>query len=377
MSQQSTALLERAITLSHEASTDPARWTEFVGVFERSCKAAGGALFTPGLDPELRRFHVNTGSMSTPTGIAGYFEHWFTEDPWNNAVAGTGFFEVAGELHVGCEFLPDAALRHTAYYNDYGRELESGHKLSLKVCDADDAHAPVTHLVLNRPLSQDGFDDEDKQRARILWPHVRRAVHTHWMLQRARELSRAGAAALDVLPLPAWVVRADATIEFANVAARALEPSAAWQCDRSSRLHKLGDLDAAALREVVRLAPSGPTQAVALADRGRPVRGTLRVAPVAEVALYVTAWPRAYALLMLEMPSESADRQWLQRTGAQYGLTSAERRVLEQLGAGRTVEQIAAEQRVNASTVRTHLRALFAKTGRGRQSDLVRLALGR
>jgi DNA-binding CsgD family transcriptional regulator len=226
-------------------------------------------------------------------------------------------------------------------------------------------------------LHEAGFDDFDKQRMRILWPHLRRAVQTHWLLQRARELPRAAGAALDALPLPAWVLRADATMEYANAAARALEPSAIWRSDHRQRLSSLGDLDAAAIAETARRAPAGAARVLALGGKSGPLRAILRTAPVGEVALYVSAWPRAQVLFILEMPFAQTEQQWLKDLCTRLHLTPAESRVLEQLAAGMTADQIAATQSVNVTTVRTHLRALFAKTGRNRQSDLVRLALGR
>ena len=374
MSQDSMHL-ERAIALCHQASADPAAWRDVLRMVCDGWGAPGAALFEPGLDPELRRFRVTWGSMQS--GVPEYFGYWAEFDPWTCAVAGTGFFEVAGEVRLGCEFLDDAALLRTAYFNEHGRHHGSGHKLSLKVCDADDQCAPVTNLVLTRPLHEAGFDDFDKQRMRILWPHLRRAVQTNSLLQRARELPRAAGAALDALPLATWVLRADATMEYANLAARALEPSAIWRSDHRRRLSALGDLDAAAIVETASLATAGAARILALDGESGPRRAILRTAPVGEVALYVSAWPRAQVLFMLEMPFAQAEQQWLRTLCAKLHLTPAESRVLEQLAAGMTADQIAATQSVNVTTVRTHLRALFAKSGRNRQSELVRLALGR
>jgi DNA-binding CsgD family transcriptional regulator len=56
-----------------------------------------------------------------------------------------------------------------------------------------------------------------------------------------------------------------------------------------------------------------------------------------------------------------------------FGLTPAETRLLSRLLAGRTLEEAAAEFGIAISTAKTHLRAIFAKTGVARQADLVRL----
>ena len=56
-----------------------------------------------------------------------------------------------------------------------------------------------------------------------------------------------------------------------------------------------------------------------------------------------------------------------------FGLTGAEARLAMALGAGKTLEVAADEFAVTRHTVRGQLRDLFAKTGTGRQAELVRL----
>lgn len=61
--------------------------------------------------------------------------------------------------------------------------------------------------------------------------------------------------------------------------------------------------------------------------------------------------------------------------GQAYGLTGAELRVLLGLADDATPADIAQRYGIAASTVRTHLKSLFAKTGAKRQKDLVKLLL--
>jgi DNA-binding CsgD family transcriptional regulator len=57
-----------------------------------------------------------------------------------------------------------------------------------------------------------------------------------------------------------------------------------------------------------------------------------------------------------------------------YGVTRAERRLLEMLAEGMTVFEAGQSLGVSANTTKTHLRGLFAKTGTRRQAELMRLA---
>ncbi len=58
-----------------------------------------------------------------------------------------------------------------------------------------------------------------------------------------------------------------------------------------------------------------------------------------------------------------------------FGATAAELRVLKFLFNGMSVEEISATLNLSLNTVRTHVRALFAKTGATRQSELLRIAM--
>lgn len=67
---------------------------------------------------------------------------------------------------------------------------------------------------------------------------------------------------------------------------------------------------------------------------------------------------------------ERERENWL---GQRYRLTPAEARLAAHIAAGGTVAGYAALSGVAEGTARTHLKAVFAKTGVHRQSDLIRL----
>ncbi|MBN9265605.1 MAG: helix-turn-helix transcriptional regulator, partial [Hyphomicrobium sp.] len=56
-----------------------------------------------------------------------------------------------------------------------------------------------------------------------------------------------------------------------------------------------------------------------------------------------------------------------------YGLTRAEARVALAAVSGLSIPEAAIQLRISANTIKTHLRRVFAKTGTGRQTELVRL----
>ncbi len=56
-----------------------------------------------------------------------------------------------------------------------------------------------------------------------------------------------------------------------------------------------------------------------------------------------------------------------------FGLTPAEARIVSELASGKRLEQIAEQLGVQVNTARAHLKSAFAKTGTGRQAELVQL----
>lgn len=63
------------------------------------------------------------------------------------------------------------------------------------------------------------------------------------------------------------------------------------------------------------------------------------------------------------------------RVGTILGLTPAESHVAVSLARGQTIRDVAAATGRSATTIRWHLRQIFAKQGISRQTDLVRLVM--
>jgi DNA-binding CsgD family transcriptional regulator/PAS domain-containing protein len=85
----------------------------------------------------------------------------------------------------------------------------------------------------------------------------------------------------------------------------------------------------------------------------------------------LAALPGAAAVIIQD-PAEGAPPA-VEAIGLLYGLTAAERNVLEHVAASHTPQETADHLGVSVNTIKTHLQKIFAKTGTARQADLVRL----
>lgn len=181
---------------------------------------------------------------------------------------------------------------------------------------------------------------------------------------------------LDLLPQPVWLVQPDLRLDHQNLAARS-QPWADAVSIVHQRLDRLGDLDAHALLAAVAQAQlavqSRFSQPLGLEVGGRLRRAELRTVPLMPAGAVCA---ERQFMLVLEVPGEPGDEAWLDHLCQHHRITPAERRVMQRLMRGDTPREMTGGLNVSYATVRTHLRALYAKTGCRRQAELVQLGFG-
>jgi DNA-binding CsgD family transcriptional regulator len=99
----------------------------------------------------------------------------------------------------------------------------------------------------------------------------------------------------------------------------------------------------------------------------------LHVLPLGHSPLRAGLAPAAAAAIFVA-PAASPPPPPADAVAALFDLTPSEVRVFVHIAAGLTQVETAKLLGVGVSTVKTHLLKVFAKTGTGRQADLVRLA---
>jgi DNA-binding CsgD family transcriptional regulator/PAS domain-containing protein len=364
---------ERLVARWNRAALDPSHWSAAVGAVAGALGAELGSLTTPLPDPAGRFLFTGHGERLAE-GMPLYMQHWVAQDPWLVGAAAKGIALPAGSVSFGREVIDPAALHRSAFYNEFGKTYGLDDVISLTVCDEHDAVAPTTRLSFFKTGGAD-FDRTERELLQTLWPHLQRAVQSHWLLRKAREHDRIAEQTLDAVPHPAWVLRADATIEHANPSASALMREAVWVGTQGGRLARIGSLDSGALVAALARGAAGtpPVLATGCASGGRWRRAKVHISPVRGQPAYATAWPHASALLMLDLPPpEQLTQSWLHAFARHHRLTIAETQVLTLLARGHDVPAIAETLGVAYSTARTHMATLLAKTGCARQADLTR-----
>lgn len=172
---------------------------------------------------------------------------------------------------------------------------------------------------------------------------------------------------LDEIGTPILLLDSDTRLVYSNRAADLLLRQADGLHVHSGVLITMSGHVTTRLHSSVRMALSnGRIDVFAIPRRSGRLPFVLRVTRV------VTSEPYCLATLVDPETSITPDPATLVEL---FNLTFAEARLAVALGKGETVTDVAAQFKIKVSTVRSHLRTVFAKTGTSRQSDLVRLVL--
>jgi DNA-binding CsgD family transcriptional regulator len=227
----------------------------------------------------------------------------------------------------------------------------------------------------NRHENAGKLTDVERTTMRLLVPHLRRAVTISDLLDIKNIEVATLAATLDTFNAGIIVVGDNAHILHANRAARDMllkrDPIAAINGTLSIR-------DAQAGSEIVTAIELARADEAAIGTNGIgvPLRNegaaVAHVLPLARGNLRTRLAPRATAAVFITHREDSRPED-IGAIAANFGLTPAERRMLECVASGATLGQAAEMLDISANTAKTHLAHIFSKTGVTRQADLIAL----
>lgn len=361
------------IGLAYESALDPIRWPVFL---ERTAQAMNAR------SAMLRLVDYNAAKVGLfetvgydPSFTAAYRNHFVRLDPYVEGLKRVALGSaVPSEMMIGL-----AERRKTEYHNDYERPQGKVYFAGC-VLARDDSHN--LHFAVQRGPRDIPFGEDAEALAllRTIVPHVARAgqVHRHlaeateqkWLSLEALNHLRVGVILTDGRAKPFFINRAAEQLVSAIHGLRVVAQGLALPLPAdTARLHKL-------IAEAGRIA----------SGQGLAMQGCLRAALVGGAVLQIlvvpliptqTRWgglmPTSSVAVFISKPG----RQRLPwgKVGAFYGLTRAEARLASKLAEGLSLEEAAKMLAITLHTARSQLKAVFAKTGVGRQSELVALLL--
>lgn len=236
-----------------------------------------------------------------------------------------------------------------------------------------DSHSVGT-IGFNRHADAGLVGPREVEVMRLLLPHLQRAATISRVLEARSIALRQFETVLSGLAIPVAVVSGDLAVKFVN-------PSLADILAMPNR-----NFDVVNGQLHLRFPPAHALLVTTLRDatneghiEGRAAFGIPIGIPSDQVqSLHILPLPgkavREPEFAIILTPLSAALESAGSTVASLFQLTRAEQRVFEQIAAGRSIDDASATLGVATSTIRTHLLRIFAKTGMGRQAELVALA---
>jgi DNA-binding CsgD family transcriptional regulator len=362
------------VGLIYDSACDPTAWPQLLETLRRTVGASGADLSYFDLEKP-------SASISHSNGIVDgaftqeYLADFIWCDPFVIAGRNAGMF-VTGTVGIGESVVTTAALKKTAFYNDFGKRHEYTGGLTA-IISADGKRGSALNLC--RPINHT-FGDAELRLMRALVPHLQRALQMHDRMADLEDREGALHDALNRLETGAMLVGRSGRVLFVNDAARltlaerdglAIDGgmlSGSRPRDTRELRNLIGGAATTAAREG--LLPGG----LILVDRPSGRRALQVIVAPAPVRDDVQAFGRTCVVVFVTDPERTPARD-VALTARVYGFSRAETDVARLLLRGQTVQEIARSLYLTANTVRFHLKQLFAKTGTHRQAEFVRMML--
>jgi DNA-binding CsgD family transcriptional regulator/PAS domain-containing protein len=235
----------------------------------------------------------------------------------------------------------------------------------------------IGSISLSRHESAGAVTDGDLQVIGLLAPHLRRAAAIGDVLNMQAIKIGTFESAFDLLQAGVLFVDRDCRIIYANRAARAMLEKGSPIQSVHGKLKTQVAHTAAALKKSVAVVTEA---AIGRMGIGVPVPQSdggpayIHVLPLMTGDTRSRLAPRASAALFVTAKDDSVGPH-AEAIAAVFDLSPAEIRILQGLLTGRAPAEIADDLGLATPTVRSHLANIYAKTGTGRQSDIIRLAV--
>lgn len=322
----------------------------------------------PGPDNSGSMIHSGSHDMAAKES---YEKHYFAIDPFVRLEEGQ---VVTVEELIGAEQWLQSPI-----YRDYMRQIDVRHILGADVYTREGVEC---RLRATRGHGAAPFGDDDKALLHSLLPHLKRAIQLHSRLDSLECERQVFAGTVNRMLLGMLSISQTGEIIEMNPEARRIlaQKDGLWLsghtlCVESTKerreLHRaiqqampgnFGSEGPAVIEAMPVTRPSGNSRLVLMVRSIPPGR-------------WSESRARPAVAVFIRDPDASAPQSAHEMTRRLFGLTRVEARLALLLVDGLTLDEAATRMTIRRNTARTHLRAIFCKTGVTRQTLLVKLLL--
>lgn len=349
----------------YDASLDAALWPsvlEEIGDFVNGVSAA--VFWQDAFDRSAIVFH-SWGEDPHYTRL--YLETYAAMNPLFPAAS----FVEPGVVFTGGDLIAPEEFRETRFYREW--------LAPQGIVDAANVnlHRYATSTAafsVRRSESQGMIDDEARRRLALLVPHIRRAALIGSQLAGGARAARELESVLDAAASAVFLVDGEGRLGFVNQAGREMLERGDVLAEHDGVL-RVRDVEAShLLREAVAgtAPPAFGRKSVAISLNHASPSWVADVLPLSSGARLHHGQAYSARAAVFVRRAEIPVMSGIEVLARRYRLTASEIRVLQAVTGAGSIEVIAAELGLAASTVRSHLKALFAKTGARGRVALVR-----
>lgn len=370
MESQLAAKHHELIGMLYDAILCPEGWQAWLDTLVAATGSRSGLLVLQNADNLDIGYTVQTGFDQSLREL--YNREYREHDVWMR-----GLSHMTREtVYPTRAMVSQQAFHDSIIYNEFCRPLDVEHGAGAFL--STDGPWGM-RFSLQRTKSQGEFTDTDIELLQQLVPHLRRSLHISRELDHARGNLESS---IEQLPVPCILLNGSQQIVAMNRGARLLIESHRGLAVRQDRLVVMIPEVARRLSALIQNSLPGCS--------GDPMcgGGFVKLPRKEWMPLVISVTPfrnhrhggpwndrQTVALLFYDperrlFPSEQILLEL-------YGLTRAEARVAALLAAGCRIEDMTRKLEVSDNTVKCHLKAIFAKTGTHRQSEVVSLLLSR
>lgn len=354
----------------YEAALNPEGWRSMANDLARAFNSGSCAIQLRDLAAGKTVVLTNTANYDA-RAIAEYEAHFHASDMYVKGAMKLG----VGVPLIGSQVVDDNKLLNSEYYADWLKHVGIFHLTGAMMAIDDDA---IAGIGIHRPYETDGYDVADREAMGLLLPHLTRALKMYRCLNGMERQGAIGLAALEAMAVGVMVVDAAGKLLFSNTTAEKLLQKGQGITVSHGHLRAQIAERNPLLQHTIRQAIAGFTghsshAGMLVLPRRDALPLSLLVSPAPGYRLGADLL-QATAIIFVNNPDDRITPAEA-ALATQFRLTPAEARLTAALLDGEHIDDYALRTALSPHTVKSQLKAVFAKTGCGRQADLMRVVL--
>jgi DNA-binding CsgD family transcriptional regulator len=360
----SRAGLSELIGRIYECSLDPRLWDAVLEQIRDVFNARNAQLFSA--DNFNGRVLIAKSIGIAPEWLERQADHAEETSRWSLLPAALAL--PPDEPQVASRHFPESHWTESRYYKEWAKPQKLFESMNLSLVNTVTNFAG---LGIGRLETAGLFTDDDIELARLLSPHLRRAITISNILQARTLELQAMNATFDELRFGVVLVDQKSGILRANDLAEAMLRTGGVISGIGGVLQAKTPAATGELKTAIRLAAEDEA---AIGNQGIAIRLT----PRGEVPVLAHVLPIRHRASQMNAVAAifigGSDSNVSDSMAVAFDLTPSETRLVDFLLRGDNLIDAAAHLSISLNTAKTHLRHVFAKTGAARQADLTRLA---